>query len=56
MADRPVYLLAPVIAMLPAFLAFAVIPFGRPVELFARGPFQLADLSIGILWIPAMSR
>ena len=56
MADRPVYQLAPVIAMLPAFLAFAVIPFGRPVELFGREvPFQLADLSIGVLWILAMS-
>ena len=56
LADRPVYLVAPVIAMLPAFLAFAVIPFGRPIELFGREvPFQLADLSIGILWILAMS-
>jgi NADH-quinone oxidoreductase subunit H len=56
MADRPVYLVAPVIAMLPAFLAFAVIPFGPPIELFGREvPFQLADLSIGVLWILAMS-
>ena len=56
MADRPVYLIAPVIAMLPAFLAFAVIPFGRPIELIGREvPFQLADLSIGVLWILAMS-
>src|ERR687887_625012 len=28
-ADRPVYLIAPLISMLPAFLAFSVIPFGR---------------------------
>jgi NADH-quinone oxidoreductase subunit H len=56
LADRPVYLLAPVIAMLPAFLAFAVIPFGTGVVLFGREvPFQIADLSIGILWILAMS-
>jgi NADH-quinone oxidoreductase subunit H len=56
LADRPVYLLAPVIAMLPAFLAFAVIPFGTGVTLFGREvPFQIADLSIGILWILAMS-
>jgi NADH-quinone oxidoreductase subunit H len=45
-----------VIAMLPAFLAFAVIPFGTGVVLFGREvPFQIADLSIGILWILAMS-
>src|SRR5512134_4181655 len=56
LADRPVYLIAPVIAMLPAFLAFAVIPFGTGVTLFGREvPFQLADLNIGILWILAMS-
>jgi len=56
LADRPVYLIAPVIAMLPAFLAFAVIPFGTSVTLFGREvPFQIADLSIGILWILAMT-
>ena len=56
LADRPVYLIAPVIAMLPAFLAFAVIPFGTGVTLFGREvPFQIADLSIGILWVLAMT-
>jgi NADH-quinone oxidoreductase subunit H len=55
-ADLPVYLIAPIIAMFPAFLAFAIIPFGQPVELFGREvPFQLADLNIGILWILAMT-
>ncbi|MET0921341.1 MAG: NADH-quinone oxidoreductase subunit H, partial [Acidimicrobiia bacterium] len=56
LVDRPVYLVAPVIAMMPAFLAFAVIPFGTGVVLFGRDvPFQIANLSIGILWILAMS-
>jgi NADH-quinone oxidoreductase subunit H len=55
LADRSVYIIAPVIAMLPAFLAFAVIPFGTSVELFGREvTFQIADLNIGILWILAM--
>jgi NADH-quinone oxidoreductase subunit H len=55
-ADRPVYAIAPVLAMMPAFLAFAVIPFGTHVTLFGRTvPFQLADLSIGILWVLAMT-
>jgi NADH-quinone oxidoreductase subunit H len=54
--DRPVYLVAPIIAMIPAFLAFAVIPFGTGVTLFGhRVEFQLADLNVGILWILAMS-
>jgi NADH-quinone oxidoreductase subunit H len=56
MADRPVYAIAPYIAILPAFLAFAVIPFGAPVTVFGRTvPLQLADLNIGILWVLAMS-
>jgi NADH-quinone oxidoreductase subunit H len=55
LVDRPVYAIAPVIALLPAFLSFAVIPFGTSVELFGREvPFQIADLNIGILWILAM--
>ena len=55
-ADRAVYIVAPVIAMLPAFLAFAVIPFGTHVTLFGREvPFQIADLNIGILWVLAMT-
>jgi NADH-quinone oxidoreductase subunit H len=55
LADRPVYLVAPMVAMLPAFLAFAVIPFGPGMTLFGRPvPFQIADLSVGILWVLAM--
>jgi len=55
-ADRAVYIVAPVIAILPAFLAFAVIPFGTHVTLFGREvPFQIADLNVGILWVLAMT-
>jgi NADH-quinone oxidoreductase subunit H len=55
MADKPVYAIAPYIAILPAFLAFAVIPFGTHVTLFGRRvPFQIADLDVGILWVLAM--
>ena len=55
-ADRPIYLLAPVLAMIPAFLAFAVIPFGTSVTIAGREvPLQLADLDIGVLWVLAMT-
>jgi NADH-quinone oxidoreductase subunit H len=55
LVDRPVYIVAPIIAMLPAFLAFAVIPFGTGVTVFGRHiPFQIADLNVGILWVLAM--
>jgi NADH-quinone oxidoreductase subunit H len=55
-ADRPVYLVAPLISMVPAFLAFAVVPFGTHTNILGRVvPFHVADLSVGILWILAMT-
>src|ERR671928_1379200 len=55
-ADRRGYAIAPYVAILPAFLAFAVVPFGPGVTLFGRHvPFQIANLNIGILWVLAMS-
>jgi NADH-quinone oxidoreductase subunit H len=54
--DRPVYVLAPVLSLVPAFLAFAVVPFGTGVHVFGRFvPFQVANLDIGILWVMAMT-
>jgi NADH-quinone oxidoreductase subunit H len=54
-ASRRVFVLAPILSLIPAFLAFAVIPFGAGVTLFDHEvPFQIADLDIGILWILAM--
>src|SRR2546423_2796788 len=46
--DRPVYVLAPVLSLIPAFLAFAVVPFGTGITWFHRFiPFQVANLDIG---------
>ncbi|GAA2139746.1 NADH-quinone oxidoreductase subunit NuoH [Kitasatospora kazusensis] len=56
-ADKVVYVLAPVIAAIPAFMAFAVIPFGPAgdeVSVFGtRTPLQLTDLPIALLYILA---
>src|SRR5439155_12604593 len=55
-ADRPVYLLAPLASMVPAMLAFAVIPFGAGATIACRQvPVQITDLDVRILWILAMA-
>ena len=36
--DKPIYLLAPVISAIPAFMAFAVIPMGRRCRCSATAP------------------
>ena len=54
LADRPVYLLAPVLSAVPAFLAFSVIPFGPKVSVAGHSTaLQLTDLPIGVLWVLA---
>jgi NADH-quinone oxidoreductase subunit H len=55
-ADRWVYRMAPALAVIPGFLAIAVVPFGPSVQLFGRTVgLQLADISVGILWVLAMT-
>jgi NADH-quinone oxidoreductase subunit H len=55
-ADRPVYLLAPFVSALAAFLAFAIVPFGGVARLGSHTTFlQLADPPVGVLWLLAMS-
>jgi NADH-quinone oxidoreductase subunit H len=54
-ADRWTYALAPVAAMVPSFLAFAVVPFGDEIEIAGhRISLLVTDLNIGILYFLAM--
>jgi NADH-quinone oxidoreductase subunit H len=46
-ADRPIYNLAPIVFLVPAFLMYAAIPFAPRLA--------LADLQIGILFVLAVS-
>ncbi|GAA0952272.1 NADH-quinone oxidoreductase subunit NuoH [Nonomuraea longicatena] len=53
--DKVLYLMAPVIMVIPAFLAFSITPFGPMVNLFGvETPLQLVDLPVAVLFMLAM--
>ncbi len=55
-ADKVVFLLAPVIATVPAFVTFSVIPFGPEVNLFGvQTPLQLTDMPVAVLFVMAIA-
>jgi len=55
-ADKIVFIIAPIISAIPAFMAFGVIPFGPTVSIFGKHTdLQLSDLPVAVLFILAMS-
>jgi NADH-quinone oxidoreductase subunit H len=65
-ASKFAFLLAPLVALIPAFISFAVIPFGDTIEIAGyKVPLQIAayadqagnvfDLNIGVLYILGMA-
>src|SRR6185312_4186994 len=57
-ADKVVFLAAPVIATIPAFVTFSVIPFGPVVTLpFSdiQTPLQLTDMPVAVLFVMAIA-
>ncbi|GAA5172296.1 MULTISPECIES: NADH-quinone oxidoreductase subunit NuoH [Amycolatopsis] len=55
-ADRKVYFLAPVIAVVPSLIALSAVPFGPQVSIFGEQTvLQLVDLPVGVLVILACS-
>ena len=59
-ADRAMYLLAPIIALVPSFLIFMIIPLGPNLNIEFGGEnyiveFVGADLNVGVLYFLALS-
>ena len=57
-ADKVVFILAPVIATIPAFMTFAVIPFGPEVDVpftDRTTPLQLTDMPVAVLFVMAIA-
>jgi len=54
--NKPIFMLAPMLAFIPALVAWAVIPFGAPWDSkWGRIPMVVADLPVGFLFTLAIS-
>ncbi len=54
--DRFVFIIAPMLSLLGALMAFAVIPFGAPVTMFGRVvPLQVAGPGLSLLYVFAVA-
>jgi NADH-quinone oxidoreductase subunit H len=55
-ADKWVFTAAPIIAMVPALIVYAVIPFGPEVSLFGRPvTLYITDINVGLLYIVSVA-
>jgi NADH-quinone oxidoreductase subunit H len=55
-ADKWVFTAAPVIAMVPALIVYAVIPFGPEVSMFGRRvTLFITDINVGLLYIVSVA-
>ena len=56
-ADKLIFILAPIITVVPALIILAVLPFGDPITLFGRQiTLSIAgDLNVGVLYITSIA-
>ena len=55
-ADKWVFTAAPIIAMVPALIVYAVIPFGSEVTLFGRQvTLYITDINVGLLYVVSVA-
>jgi NADH-quinone oxidoreductase subunit H len=51
-ADKIIFLLAPIVTVLPALIIWAVIPWGTEIVLFGRTiPLYLTDINVAVLYL-----
>lgn len=51
-ADKVLFILAPIITVIPALIILAAVPWGTEITLFGRTiPLYLTDLNVGVLYI-----
>jgi NADH-quinone oxidoreductase subunit H len=54
--DKVLFVLAPAVSAIPAFISLSIIPFGPEVSIAGvHTPLQLSDLSVAVLLVLAMS-
>jgi NADH-quinone oxidoreductase subunit H len=54
--NRPVFIIAPALSLIPALITFAVIPFGGTLSILGwEIPLIITDVNIGVLYIFALS-
>lgn len=60
-ADKPVFIIAPIIMLMMAFGAFVALPFGPPTDFFGllsesdKVPLWVSNLNIGVIYILALA-
>ncbi len=55
-ADKLIFIIAPIMTVIPALIITAVVPWGPPVMLFGREiPLSIANLNVGVLYIMAVT-
>lgn len=59
-ADKVVFMLAPVLTLVPALMTIAIVPFGPPIEIELGGatrtiPLGVTDLPVGVLFYLAVT-
>ena len=51
-ANKPIFILAPILTVIPALIILAVVPIGPDVELFGRTiRLGISDINVGVLYI-----